>query len=206
VLHGTRRHHANDIQAAGLEQIDVEFDPAWLNGTRGFGQFERVRCWAGGPVAASAGRLARMWCEPRWSQAQLRHATARFVQCALAAEPVRQPSWLSAVRQSLDVGAVATAEQLARPLELHPTWLAQAYRSASGEGIRETVRRLRVQHATGLLRDSTLPLAQIAVDAGFCDQSHMNRAFRRLLGRTPLEVRVEGALLRCGPDQPKRIS
>ena len=32
---------------------------------------------------------------------------------------------------------------------------------------------------------------EIAVAAGFCDQSHMNRCFRAVLGRTPLVVRGE---------------
>ena len=35
------------------------------------------------------------------------------------------------------------------------------------------------------------PAAQVAAAAGFCDQSHMHRAFRGLVGRTPLEVRIE---------------
>ena len=35
-----------------------------------------------------------------------------------------------------------------------------------------------------------LSLAQIATQAGFCDQSHMNRAFRRIVGRTPGKIRA----------------
>jgi AraC family transcriptional regulator len=53
-----------------------------------------------------------------------------------------------------------------------------------------------VERATALLRYGRNGLADIAIAAGFCDQSHMNRAFHAVLGRTPLEVRREAALLR----------
>jgi AraC-like DNA-binding protein len=42
-----------------------------------------------------------------------------------------------------------------------------------------------------LLRSSTEPQAQVAAAARFFDQSHMVRAFRAVLGRTPGEVRRE---------------
>jgi transcriptional regulator GlxA family with amidase domain len=46
-----------------------------------------------------------------------------------------------------------------------------------------------------MLRARADTLAGVAADAGFCDQSHMNRCFNAVLGRTPLEVRGEAALL-----------
>jgi AraC family transcriptional regulator len=52
-----------------------------------------------------------------------------------------------------------------------------------------------VERAALLLRGGRAALAEVAVAAGFCDQSHMNRAFRAVLGRTPLEVRREAVLL-----------
>jgi AraC-like DNA-binding protein len=81
-------------------------------------------------------------------------------------------------------------------LSLHPAWLARAYRAWRGEGIAETVRRRLVERAVLKLRSGGASLADVAAECGFCDQSHMNRAFRSVLGRTPLEVRREAALLR----------
>ena len=49
---------------------------------------------------------------------------------------------------------------------------------------------LLVEAAVILLESTDLHLAEIAADAGFCDQSHMNRAFRRFLGRTPAVARA----------------
>ena len=69
------------------------------------------------------------------------------------------------------------------------------YRAARGEGMHQPLRRRRVEDAVRLIRSSGAGLADVAVDAGFCDQSHMNRAFQAVLGRTPGEVRAEAAQL-----------
>jgi len=41
------------------------------------------------------------------------------------------------------------------------------------------------------LRSTDEPIAEIAALAGFCDQSHLNRALRLLTGRTPVQIRAE---------------
>jgi transcriptional regulator GlxA family with amidase domain len=69
--------------------------------------------------------------------------------------------------------------------------MTQAYRSAVGEGIRETARRAKVEVAATMLRQTAIGAADIAAAAGFCDQSHMIRCFLSVLGRTPLQVRAE---------------
>jgi len=42
----------------------------------------------------------------------------------------------------------------------------------------------------GKLDDPKLSLADIAIDAGFADQSHLTRNFKRFTGRTPGEYRT----------------
>jgi AraC-like DNA-binding protein len=47
----------------------------------------------------------------------------------------------------------------------------------------------RANFAQGLLRSSMHPsLAQVAIDAGYADQSHMSRDFRRLTGQSPCAI------------------
>ena len=48
---------------------------------------------------------------------------------------------------------------------------------------------LRLQHAQDLLTQSDLPLAEIAIASGFCDQSHLSRSFRQHVGVSPLAFR-----------------
>ena len=54
----------------------------------------------------------------------------------------------------------------------------------------EYLRRKRLHVARGKLADATVSLAQIASDAGFADQSHFTRAFKRFTGVTPGRYRT----------------
>ena len=52
------------------------------------------------------------------------------------------------------------------------------------------LREIRVQRAADALARSSAPLAQIALDAGFADQSHFTRVFRTAHGVTPQRWRA----------------
>lgn len=186
--------HRNQVLNRGFEQIEVEFDPAWLGDSL---PDARVVRWIGGRAGAEARALAR-GCQAGLSEDRLRAAMLRlFAAAAVEGEPVPAP-WVGEVAKRLNddphlsVGALAAKEQL------HPSWLGDAYRRATGEGVQETAARLRVEQAAKLLRETELPAAIVAADAGFCDQSHMIRTFRRVLGRTPTAVREDRGLFRRG--------
>lgn len=85
---------------------------------------------------------------------------------------------------------------LAREVGRHPSWIGTAYRKATGEGPMQTAARFRVERAALSLRETNHSCAYIAHEAGFFDQSHMNRTFRRLLGRVPSEVRDDRSAFR----------
>jgi len=184
--------HADEIGARGLETVSMTFDPAWLDRDVRAALPKHTLWRSGGAAGAAAGRLIRVWLSG--DDAKLRVETSRFV-AAVIASPAQttRPSWGEHAEAAID--EEAPTEHLARTLDLHPAWLARAYRSWRGEGIGETARRRRVERAVLRLRGSAAALAEIAAECGFCDQSHMNRAFRAVLGRTPLEVRREAALL-----------
>ena len=48
---------------------------------------------------------------------------------------------------------------------------------------------LRVDRAKTLLRESRLGLVDIAIELGFCSQSHFTQVFRCLVGMTPSRFR-----------------
>jgi AraC family transcriptional regulator len=189
-LHPADRPHADEVGDAGLETLAIEFDPAWLR-ARGYeAAIDRSRIWTGGSVALATRRFARTISRSDTTESDLAAATFGFLKFALAAQPVAQPSWLRRVDDGLTAPRASTVT-IARTLDLHPAWLARAYRAATGEGIHETLRRKRVERACALLRRSDAPLADVAQAAGFCDQSHMNRVFHAVIGRTPQQVRRE---------------
>jgi AraC family transcriptional regulator len=50
--------------------------------------------------------------------------------------------------------------------------------------------RCRIDRATVLLRQTKLPIAQIASETGFCHQSHLARHMRRITGSAPSQIRA----------------
>jgi len=197
VLQPLRAVHEDAIGASGLETVTMVFDPDWL-GPEVRALLPRVTHWRPGGSAAMAARaLMDVWQSLNASEADIRACTSRFLHAVLtrdAPEPQPAPAWGARVLDALTEHAPPT-EHIAARLGIHPAWLARAYRAWRGEGIGETVRRKRVERAAIRLRTTTDALADIAADCAFCDQSHMNRAFRAVLGRTPLDVRAEAALL-----------
>jgi AraC family transcriptional regulator len=184
--------HADEIGEEGLETLAMTFDPAWLT-QEARHALPRRTCWRpGGSLSAASRRLASVWLST--DEAAIKFETSRFLLAMFAASaPPPRPAWADRVEQAL--GAEVPTSSIAEELGRHPAWIARAYRAWRGEGMVETVRRRRVEHAVVRLRSATSPLADVAAECGFCDQSHMNRAFRAVLGRTPAEVRREAALL-----------
>jgi len=195
LLHPAGAAHADEIGATGLETVSIAFDPRWLGRNQGDIRVARSRCWRGGRVAAAALRLAADWARKDLGETAAATATANFLRFALAQEDAPGPQWLEPLVRRLEEDGAAETRTLARTLSLHPAWLAHAYRRAVGEGLAQTRRRKRVECAVRLLRHSKLAAAEVALSAGFCDQSHMNRCVRAVTGRTPLQIRAERVLL-----------
>lgn len=193
VLHPAGRPHSDLVADVGLETLTIEFEPSWLRFHGFSGRLDRSHLWNGGRVGRATRLLASELVSPCSDDATLGRATARFLSEAFAAELPSPAPWLDDARRLVMVDQSSTAD-LARRFDLHPAYVAQAYRNAAGEGIGATLRRRRVEAASRLLRRTELPLAEIALAAGFCDQSHMNRCFSSVLGRTPLNIRLERQL------------
>ena len=196
VFHPPGGEHADEVSDVGLETLSISFDPEWLGADARAVLPERSMWRPGGAAAFAARALARSWLSPGMTEADLILATARFafdVFANCAAQRAR-PAWLDHVDAALTREVQRTAS-LAVELARHTAWIARAYRAFRGEGLRETLRRRRVENATNLLRFGALPLSMIAAECGFSDQSHMNRCFGAVLGRSPLSVRREACLL-----------
>jgi AraC family transcriptional regulator len=97
------------------------------------------------------------------------------------------PQWL---RQARDV----VHEQFAEPLSLssvadlvdvHAAHLAKMFRKHYRCTVGDYVRRLRLDYASHLLAQSEKTLSEIALSAGFYDQSHFAHLFKLRFGVTP---------------------
>ena len=68
---------------------------------------------------------------------------------------------------------------------------ARAFRQSVGMPPHGYLLRRRLEHVEQLLRDTQLPLTEIALAVGFSDQSHLARHFRRLTGMPPSLARLQ---------------
>ncbi|MTH33710.1 helix-turn-helix domain-containing protein [Paracoccus limosus] len=107
--------------------------------------------------------------------------------------PGREPAAIRALLERIAVGVAAGCDlglsDLAAGVGLTPSYLIRSTRRATGLTPHGHVLRARVDHARRLLLAGT-PAAEAAIAAGFCDQAHLIRQFRRHYGVTP------GALIR----------
>lgn len=79
---------------------------------------------------------------------------------------------------------------IAQAVNLHPVYLARIFRQTYRCSVGEYLRRRRVDFVCSQLSASDKPLAEIASEAGFCDQAHFTRTFHRLTGLTPGQYRT----------------
>ncbi len=100
------------------------------------------------------------------------------------------PAWLRRVREEIGVRfrEPLTTTGLAAGANVHPVHLARSFRRYFGRSIGEVIRQLRVDFAKGAIV-AGMPLGEIALEAGFADQSHLTRTFRLVSGVTPAEFR-----------------
>jgi AraC family transcriptional regulator len=102
------------------------------------------------------------------------------------------PEWLhDAVRliEGSFCNPISLATVAAR-IAVHPATLAAAFRRYHQVSVGELIRELRLRHARQALRGSRAPIKQIAVEAGFYDQAHLGRCFKRRFGISPAFCRA----------------
>ena len=186
--------HADRVRDGGAANLEIEVLPGAPPLVR-----ERVEAFAG----VRQVRHPRLFALSRRIAAELRcRDTAQplvveglaleilGIACRAGSAPPRgsRPQWLARVRDRLESSFRERLQigDLAREAGVHPVSLARAFRAHFGESPGDHVRRLRVEWAARELRSrAPRPLVEIALDAGFCDQSHFQRVFRRLTGTSP---------------------
>lgn len=78
-----------------------------------------------------------------------------------------------------------TLTQLAEVAGMSPGYFTTLFKASTGLAPHQYVIQQRVEHAKQLLLQGNLAIADVAFQVGFCDQSHLSRHMKRLLGLTP---------------------
>ena len=193
VLHPGGHAHANRFHAPGARCVNIEAAGEWL----GEGAFGRLvadyRHLSLPPGALPIMRLARE-LDQADAAAPLAIAAAAL---DLLASLLRLPTpraplrWIDRVIEAIeaDLSRSPSLAELGTLAGVHPAHLARAFHRARGETVGDYLRRRRLEQADRALIAGTDALGNIAIAAGFYDQSHFTRSFRQRFGQTPLQRR-----------------
>ena len=99
----------------------------------------------------------------------------------------RPPRWLRGVFDLINerFSEPLTLSALAREANVHPVTLSREFRRCYGKTLGCLVRQKRVEFARGEIIKGEISLAEIALLAGFYDQSHFTKKFKSFTGITP---------------------
>jgi AraC family transcriptional regulator len=189
--------HSYQISKAGATCLVVDIDPAWFGRAREHAPvLVQSAAFRGGFIVHLAHRLH--------GEFRLRDEVSRLAIESIAlgvlaeasrrvarTEERRAPLWL---RQAAALVEQHFAERLplavvAERVGVHPVHLARTFRRVYRTTFAGHVRQLRIEFARRELAGSAA-LSEIAVAAGFCDQSHFSRSFKRYTGLSPAEYRI----------------
>jgi len=116
---------------------------------------------------------------------------ATLCRTEIAGSGKRPPSWLIEARDIIHAHFTEPlcVSSIANIVGVHSVHLARTFRKHYRTSIGEYVRGLRIESARRDICSSDLPLADIAMKSGFCDQGHLSRVFKRFTGMSPSKYR-----------------
>jgi AraC family transcriptional regulator len=198
VFHPADEEHAVEFHQASVRIFRLEAKPHWLARVREHtAALDQPAEFHGGPASQLALRLYREFQEMDEAAPLAMEGLAFEILVEASrsgsrrAEP-QPPGWLKQARDLLhaEFSENLTLPEIALAVGVHPVYLARQFRKHYHCTIGEYVRRLRIECACRKIAQSDAPLIEIAAAAGFYDQSHFSRTFKRLTGLTPAEYRT----------------
>jgi AraC family transcriptional regulator len=205
VYHDALTDHWDEIAEGGCRIFFVELLAPWLDLVESMTKLAHLFELDGG---APAWLVLRVYNEFLAADA----ASALTVESLLfelcdhltlsSIEAEREPPWLTLAE---DVLRSRQAERIHLPtiaseLGVNASHLCRTFRRFRRRTVGEFVVGLRVRHVCRRLTETGESLREIARGAGFNDQSHMTRIFKRMTGETPAAYRRRAQCLpRAGP-------
>lgn len=201
-FHPAGEAHSDHFHCEGGRIFSVEIDPLWVERVGEISSiFDYSERYCGGLMASL---VARIYNEFHEIDAASRLAI-EGLSMEVVAEALRQqfrspgrkaPRWLEQARELLheQFSEHRSVCQIAGSVGVHPVHLVREFRKHYHQTVGEYLRRLRVEFACRKLTDTDTPLIDIALAAGFSQQSHFTKTFKKLTGLTPNQYRVTSRL------------
>ena len=198
ILRPSGETHAHHFHNTGSRCFVIEIENDWLNRLREHrGVLDDSAQFSGGLSVWLAMRLYNEF--QRMDEAS--SLAIEGLMFEIIAEASRQavkvslrkpPSWVKHAEEFLKANFfdTLTLDSIANSIGIDPIHLARVFKLHYGCTIGEYVRKLRIEFACREISLTATPLTEIAVAAGFYDQSHFSRTFKRIVGLTPSEYCV----------------
>lgn len=183
--------HTNEFDDRGAILAAIDVSPAWIARLRDAG-FRGDRMQFRSPfVAHFAGRLdAELAWPDSMSEVVIESLAIDVIACASRVRPRNDRGravWLERAQQMIEeeFASPLSLTQIAEAVGVHPVHLARQFRAVHRCTVGEYIRRVRVAFARRELAMTDRAIVEIALGAGFCDQSQLTKTFKRITGSTP---------------------
>ena len=187
--------HEDEIGACGSRMFCIEIRDAFLEKVRPYLRAPKFSPDLCGTETTWLGvKLYRAFRSGSLDKLQMEEICGDMLErCAQVSlnEEKSAPEWLS---HALDLlhGSYRnqiTLDAIANDLDIHPIHLSRVFRKKYGCTLGEYANRLRVKFACAEMTRGWPALDELALAAGFADQSHLGRVFKATVGDTPAKFR-----------------
>jgi AraC family transcriptional regulator len=199
LYHPAGELHAQSFDKTAVDLFRIELDPARLRYASHPDLSMDGRDFRGGLPVGLAFKLYQEFREPDAVSHLAIEGLGLELIAALARDSQRretrsrQPQrWLSQAHELIKSHFLEklVLGNIAQTVGVHPVTLAREFRRHYECTPGDMVRRERIDFACRQLRNPKESIAEVAISAGFCDQSHFAKTFKKLIGITPAEYRA----------------
>jgi AraC family transcriptional regulator len=193
--HPPRNRHLDVIGAKGARFFSIELrDEALARHAECVNAEHAVPDLHGGDMTWLSLKLHRAFVAETLDQLDLETLSLEMLAQAARQKQVQEtfvPVWMRRCRELLhaEFARPLTIEHVAEQVGVHPVHLSRTFRSTYKQTLGEYLNNLRVQAASQLMQHG-LPLAIVAAECGFADQSHFCRVYKAITGDTPSAFRA----------------
>ena len=94
------------------------------------------------------------------------------------------------IQDQIDTNLTLSLKEVSQSLHVHPAYLSREFSKYFDDlTFGDYIRKLRIEKSIQLLNDQKYSLSEIAYLAGFSDQSHFTRIFKKVTGKNPSTYR-----------------
>jgi AraC family transcriptional regulator len=197
LFHAPGESHAEQFYASGGCSFIVEIEPQWLERLAEHSRVINTSVdFDGGIITLLATRLYKEFQEmddisPLIIEGLMLEMLGETLSSARNSALQQPPRWLQQARQLIHerFAEQITLAEIAKTVGVHPVHLSQVFHKHYHCTVGLYLRQRRIEFACQRLASNNISLSEIALAAGFSDQSHLTRMFKRHMGIPPSQYR-----------------